>query len=549
VTTEDTAEVEVLVVGAGPVGLTLACALADNDVRVRIVDKLEHWSPLSKAMTLTPRTLECFRMLGVDAECLRAGIMSRRINHYTQRGRVIGVADLAQLEGDHPGLLQLSQGDTTGILDRAAVDRGVTVERGRALTDIDIDGDSHRCHLRDTDGRTSTVTARFVVGADGGRSRVREIVGAVFDGAEQDETFIMADIEMSGFPYHAHERHQFWLDEGTFLAVLPINGSMFRLVSTCRVAATEVDEEFVLQRFREVLRAVGLDAVTLGDPYWVSRFNPRQFIADSFRSEGIFLVGDAAHVQSPIGAQGLNTGIQDSIDLAWKLALVLRAKAGDALLDSYHGERFPVAQSLFDYNNMLSERVFGRNRWRRKRLRGQNKRLNRRAYHAAEIAKLSQFAVAYPAPAGTVRRSRVIPGRRMPTCALTTTSGPFDLLRELGARRHVILAFAGAHDTTESLVGTALERYRELLGDNAFRAYTVHERVSPGQRFDQPAGPHALIDIAGRCRAELGLQLRDVVVVRPDGYVGAVADAESLSTLDDFLDRLFVGPPNSVPRR
>ncbi|WP_395363754.1 FAD-dependent monooxygenase [Streptomyces sp. YH02] len=539
-TTVDTAEVEVLVVGAGPVGLTLACALADNDVRAHIIDKSEHWSPLSKAMTLTPRTLECFHMLGVAAECLRSGIMSRRVNHYTQRGRTIGVADLAELEGDYPGLLQLSQSDTTGILDRAAAERGITVERGRALVGIEVDGDSHRCHLVDTDGRTSTVTARFVVGADGGRSLVREIVGAEFDGAEQDETFIMADIEMSGFPHHAHERHQFWLDEGTFLAVLPIDGRMFRLVSTCRVASAEVDEEFVLRRFRDVLSAVGLDTVALGAPYWISRFNPRQFIADSFRSQGIFLAGDAAHVQSPIGAQGLNTGIQDSIDLAWKLALVLRAKAGDALLDSYHGERFPVAQALFAYNNMLSERVFGRNRWKRRRLRSQNKRLSRPAYHTAEIAKLSQFAVSYPAPAGSVLRSRVVPGRRMPTCTLTSASGPFDLLRELGARRHVVLAFAGAHETEESFVGQALEEFQKRLGDNAFRAYTVHERVSVGQRFDMPAGPHALIDIAGRCRDRLCLQPGDVVVIRPDGYVGAIADANSLSTLNEYLDRLFV---------
>jgi 2-polyprenyl-6-methoxyphenol hydroxylase-like FAD-dependent oxidoreductase len=537
-TTVDTAEVEVLVVGAGPVGLTVACALADNDVRVRVIDKFEHWSPLSKAMTLTPRTLECFHMLGVAAECLRNGIMSRRINHYTQRGRTIGVADLAELEGDYPGLLQLSQSDTTGILDRAAAERGITVERGRALADIDVDGDSHRCHLVDTDGRTSTVTARFVVGADGGRSRVREIVGADFDGAEQDETFIMADIEMSGFPHNPHDRHQFWLDEGTFLAILPIDGRMFRLVSTCRVATAEVDEEFVLRRFREVLSAVGLDTVALGDPYWISRFNPRQFIADSFRHQGIFLAGDAAHVQSPIGAQGLNTGIQDSIDLAWKLALVLRAKAGDALLDSYHADRFPVAQALFDYNNMLSERVFGRNRWKRRRLRSQNKRLRERAYHTKEVAKLSQFAVAYPVPPGPVARPRVVPGRRMPTCTLTSASAPFDLLRELGVRRHVVLAFAG---TADSLVEQALDRYRDRLGDNAFRAYTVHERVSPAQRFDMPSDEHALIDVAGRCRDRLGLQPGDVVVIRPDGYVGAIADANSPSTLDDYLDRLFAG--------
>ncbi|USX56210.1 FAD-dependent monooxygenase [Lentzea sp. HUAS12] len=535
-TTVDTAEVEVLVVGAGPVGLVLACALADSDVRVRIIDKHEHWSPLSKAMTLTPRTLECFHMLGLADTCLRQGIMSQRINHHTQRGSVIGVADLGKLEGDYLGLLQLSQSDTTGILDRAAAERGITVERGRALTNIDVEGDGHRCHLLDTDGRTSTVAARFVVGADGGRSRVREIVGAEFDGAEQDETFIMADIEMSGFPHHAHERHQFWLDEGTFLAVLPIDGRMFRLVSTCRVASAEVDEEFVLNRFRQVLSAVGLDTVALGDPYWISRFNPRQFIADNFRTQGIFLAGDAAHVQSPIGAQGLNTGIQDSVNLAWKLALVLRAKAGDALLDSYHGERFPVAQALFDYNNTLSERVFGRDQSQRERLRGENERLREPAYHASEIAKLSQFAVAYPAPAAPITRSGVTPGRRMPACTLTTASGKFDLLRELGARRHVLLAFAGPYDTIESLLGQTLEKYQERLGNNAFRAHIVHERVSPAQRYDTPSG---LLDIAGRYRDSLGLRFGDVVVIRPDGHIGALADTTSLSTLDDYLDHLF----------
>ncbi|SDG83787.1 2-polyprenyl-6-methoxyphenol hydroxylase [Lentzea fradiae] len=534
-TTEDTAEVEVLVVGAGPVGLTLACALADNDVRVRVIDKSGHWSPMSKAMTLTPRTLECFHMLGVAEECLRDGIMSRRINHHGQDGGLIGVADLGQLEGDYLGLLQISQSATTGILDRAAAGRGLTVERGRALVDIEVEGDAHRCHLRDTDGRTSTVTARFVVGADGGRSRVREIVGAVFDGAEQDETFIMADIVMSGFPHEPEERHQFWLDEGTFLAVLPIDGRVFRLVSTCRVASQEVDEEFVLRRFTELLKTLKLDAVALGDPYWISRFNPRQFIAERFRHQGIFLSGDAAHVQSPIGAQGLNTGIQDATDLAWKIALVLRAKAGDSLLESYHAERFPVAQALFDYNNMLSARVFGRDEQERRRLRSQNERLHEPAYHAEEIAKLSQFAVTYPALAGSVTRSGVVAGRRMPSCSLTSPSGPFDLLQELGVRRHVVLAFAGGGSSP----GRTLERYRERLGDDAVRVFTVHERISARQRYGMPEGPHALVDIAGRCRERLGLLPGDVVVVRPDGFVGAVADGSSLSTLDSYLDRLF----------
>lgn len=530
---------DVLVVGAGPVGLTLGSALAANGVQPRIIDRAEQWSPLSKAMTLTPRTLECFRMIDVDGQCLERGILSRRITHYTQCGNVFASADLAQLDGDYPGLLHLSQSDTTAILDRAVGEQGIEVERGWALTDVETDENGHLAHLRAEDGRTRRLRARFVVGADGSRSRVRELVDTLFDGAEQDETFIMADIAMQGFPHSPHDRHQFWLDEGTFFTVLPIDGRNFRLISTCRVSTEDADEAFILRRFQELLDAVGLHEVVLADPYWITRFNPRQFVSDRFRRDGILLAGDAAHIQSPIGAQGLNTGIQDAVNLAWKLGLVVQDKASVALLDSYHGERYQVAQALFAYNDLLSERVFGCDEPARRALRDQNRQLAQPDFHAAEIAKISQFAVSYDEPADPVRRGGIAAGRRFPALSLRSAEGSFDLLRELGAARHIALAIVGESRSLRPDVGTALRSCAARLGADAFRFFAVYDRVSPRQRFGCPPGRDVLFDVAGRERERLGLRDGDVVVIRPDGYVARIADPGSLASVGAYFDRIL----------
>ncbi|GAA4597886.1 2-polyprenyl-6-methoxyphenol hydroxylase-like FAD-dependent oxidoreductase [Actinoplanes octamycinicus] len=520
--------VDVLVVGAGPVGLTLACALADNGVSVRIVDKRDEWSRLSKAMTLTPRTLECFHMLGVARRCLADGILSQRMHHHTERGRTIAVTDLAELDGAYPGLLHLSQHQTITILVDALAERGVTVERGVELRDLHAVDDHYVGTVAEAGGGAGTVAARFVVGTDGSHSRVRETLGLRFDGAEQDETFIMADIEMTGHLPDPEDRHAYYLDEGTTLFILPIDGRSFRLVSTCRTPATEADEDFVLRRFRTLLRTVGLDRITLGDPFWVTRFNPRQFLADDFRRDGVFLAGDAAHVQSPIGAQGLNTGIQDAINLAWKLGQVVRGESDAASLDSYHAERYPVARQLFAYNNLIAERVFGRNRLKRRLLRYQNYLLRLPRWHARELDKVSQFRVGYPAaqtPGSPLRA-----GLRMPDCDLVTLDGErFDLLREAGARRHVALLFADRAEPAVTLPG-------------GIAAFVVHERTTPHQRHRRPADQRALVDVAGRWRRRVGLQPGSTVLVRPDGHVAAVATPESREALDSYL-RVFRSTP------
>ncbi|PTR39020.1 2-polyprenyl-6-methoxyphenol hydroxylase-like FAD-dependent oxidoreductase [Rhodococcus sp. OK611] len=536
---------DVLIVGAGPVGLTMALTLQRNAVRFRIIDKLDQWSPLSKAMTLTPRTLECFRMLGVADAFLADGILSRRIHHYTQRRRKIAVADLGRLDGEFPGVLHLSQSRTTEILAAATSARGTLVERGLALTDlISVEG-GYRCVLTAPDGTISEVTTRYVVGADGSHSRVREMLGTSFDGAEQDETFIMADIEMDGFPYHPEDRHAFYLDEGTFFTILPIDGRYFRLISTCRTATDEVDEDFVIRRFDELLHTVGLAHVTLGEPFWVTRFNPRQFLSERLRVGGVFLVGDAAHIQSPIGAQGLNTGIQDAMNLAWKLGHAQRDEARDVrILDSYHDERHPVAQRLFEYNDLLSERIFGRNRIKRQVLRYQNYLLRWSSFHAAELAKVSQFRVGYPA-GGLFGRSgagtapcgpHIRAGERMPHTSFRTADDEvFPMLGELGGHRHLLLVFAGEDADPPERFLASLRRagLLRLTGEGA--SFVVYDRPSTKQRYRRPLGSQVLIDPAGRWRERQAVPAHTGVLLRPDGYVAAAFALDDPGPLDGYL--------------
>uniref|UniRef100_UPI00177E1D0D FAD-dependent monooxygenase n=1 Tax=Candidatus Frankia nodulisporulans TaxID=2060052 RepID=UPI00177E1D0D len=338
----------------------------------------------------------------------------------------------------------------------------------------------------------------------------------------------------------------FYFDEGTFFTILPIDGRYFRLISTCHTTAAEVDDEFVLRRFDTLLRALGLTDVSLGSPFWVTRFNPRQFLADRLRVGGVFLVGDAAHIQSPIGAQGLNTGIQDTMNLAWKLGHAVYSADADRMLDSYHSERHPVARRLFEYNDLLSERIFGRNRIKRKLLRYQNHLLRLPSFHATELGKVSQFRVGYPAGglfgrggAGAACGPQLRAGTRMPHTAFTSPDGEvFPLLGELGAHRHLLLAFAGEDAAPPERFLAPLRQASRLRLTGEDAAYVVYDRPSPKQRYRGPSGTQVLIDRIGRWREQHRVPEHTGVLLRPDGYVAAAFPLTDPASLDSYLSLL-----------
>jgi 2-polyprenyl-6-methoxyphenol hydroxylase-like FAD-dependent oxidoreductase len=342
-------ELDVLVVGAGPAGLTLACDLKRRGLNVRIIDAAESGFPGSRAKGIQPRTQEVFNDLGVLEE------ITARATTYPLLGAHIGPLTLPWVmirvhkpseDVPFPNTLLIPQSETDSCLRRRLAELGGEVEYATRLTGFSDSGDGIEARVTCAGGE-ETLHARFVVGADGGASTVRAQAGIEFSGSTDDsDKMIVADVVVD---HLARNRWHIWPRlGGRFMGLCPLPGGdkfqlMFRL---------KPDEEPSLERdaIDRLVRSVSNVGIT--EVSWASVFRPNVRLADRYRARNVFLVGDAAHCHTPAGAQGLNTGVQDSYNLGWKLGQVI-AGAPDSLLDTYEAERRPVAARVLGLSSEL----------------------------------------------------------------------------------------------------------------------------------------------------------------------------------------------------
>ncbi|MEU0602416.1 FAD-dependent monooxygenase [Streptomyces sp. NPDC006393] len=327
----------VLVVGAGPVGLTAAAELARRGVPVRLVDKAAEPSPLTKALMVWPRTLEVFRGLGAAAYIDKHGlpVHSFRYNSGTEP-----ICDI--VFGDRTRPMVITQPDVEELLRTALEDTGRTVEWRTELTRLSQDPEGVLATLRGPDGEESTEEFAYVVGGDGASSTVRKAIGVEFKGATYPNVFILADTAIDGDLQR--DAVHYYCTENGIMVLVPLYNGRFRVFTAGPPGMKPEDlTHEVLQDFVDKRGPGGLK---LYDVSWQTTFSIHARHAERFRAGRVFLAGDAAHIHSPAGGQGLNTGVTDAHNLAWKLALVHRGAAAPALLDSYGGERAAVAQAV-----------------------------------------------------------------------------------------------------------------------------------------------------------------------------------------------------------
>ncbi|SIM86473.1 FAD-dependent monooxygenase [Micromonospora cremea] len=343
--------VEVLVVGAGPTGLALARQLAAFGVQVRLVDRARDRIHESRALAIQPRTLEVLKGLGVTDDLVAAGNPAVRMClHARGRERSVPLFDLGMEDTAFPYLLFLSQSETERLLGVHLTAAGVGVERGVELVGLDRTGDGAVATLRHTDNREERVAARFVVGCDGAHSTVRHLAGIGFEGGSYPQTFVLADLEADGLSGGA--AHVF-LSEHGMLFLFPLGRpASWRLIAMRPPAdPTPPDAPVTLPEVQRLADSFSGASVRLRDPVWMTNFRLHHRAAARYRAGPVFLAGDAAHIHSPAGAQGMNTGIQDAVNLGWKLASSLRGNSDPALLDSYEVERAPVGRMVLRFTN------------------------------------------------------------------------------------------------------------------------------------------------------------------------------------------------------
>ena len=344
---------DVLIVGAGPTGLVLALWLTRLGVSLRIIDSAACAGTTSRALAVQARTLELYRQLDLTARVLERGYRVPAVSLWVEgerRARLPFENIGGQLTA-YPFLEIFPQDEHELLLIERLAAAGVRVERGCTLLDFTAAGDGVRARLQRTDGTQEQIEAKYIAGCDGARSRVRELIGTGFPGGTYRQLFYVADIRGQGPAFNGELNVD--LDEADFLAVFPLAA-----VGRARLIGTVLEDPAGAGRalsFEDVSpRALRSLKLRVEQVHWFSTYHVHHRVTARFRHGRALLLGDAAHIHSPAGGQGMNTGIGDAINLAWKLAAVLAGSAPETLLDSYEAERMPFAERLVQ----TTDRVF-----------------------------------------------------------------------------------------------------------------------------------------------------------------------------------------------
>jgi 2-polyprenyl-6-methoxyphenol hydroxylase-like FAD-dependent oxidoreductase len=330
-------DTNVLIVGAGPVGLTLATALAANGVPAVVIDKQAEGANTSRACVVHSRTLEVLRELEVSQQLISRGLIVPRFT-VRDRDRVLLTIDFDQLPTEYPYTLMVPQNITEQVLLERLHAVGGRVYRPYELAGLAQDRDGVAATMADG----STVRASYAVGADGMHSTVRHHTGIGFTGDTYEESFVLADVHMD---WHLPETEvMLYYSPAGLVVVSALPGGRHRIVATVDEAPEQPSAEFIQVLLD--MRGPKQRPARVRDVVWSSRFRVHHRLADHYRAGRLFLAGDAAHVHSPAGGQGMNTGIQDAVALAARLTAVLQDGAADTVLDEYEAERRPVASQV-----------------------------------------------------------------------------------------------------------------------------------------------------------------------------------------------------------
>jgi 2-polyprenyl-6-methoxyphenol hydroxylase-like FAD-dependent oxidoreductase len=398
-------ETDVLVVGAGPTGLTAATALRRLGVDVTLLDAAAGIRTESRAAGVQPRTLEQLARIGVADALIDRGLRGEGFVAATPDETLVRIP-FGDLDTPYPFVLLVPQHDTEQVFGEALTKAGGHVLRAHRVLDVDPGYDAVDVSVADPDGLVRSIRARYVIGCDGLHSGVRTGAGIEFTGEQGAQHNALADIRATGLEGPPTVRFTF--SPHGMLLLSPLPDGLLRVVATVHEPAAGYDRDAVQRLLDERGPAdtpLRVDEVVQSSPYRVSTR-----LAERFRAGRIFLAGDAAHVHSPAGGQGMNTGIQDAVNLAWKLAAVLDGTAPPELLDSYDPERRPVAAGLLGFTAQLTalaeldQPVTMRLRDQVLRAAGQVKELP-----DFLARKMSQLDVRYPAPGNDDRVGTRIP--------------------------------------------------------------------------------------------------------------------------------------------
>jgi 2-polyprenyl-6-methoxyphenol hydroxylase-like FAD-dependent oxidoreductase len=454
---------DVVIVGAGPTGLMLANQLGRRGVRAMIIDRHSGPAQESRAMAVQARTLEIYAKLGVANQAVALGAPGNGANiwvHGRRRAR-IPLQEIGEGVSPFPYVLMLGQDDNERILGAHLRRWNMEVEWNTELVSLEQFSDHVRVSLTGADGQARVVTASYVAGCDGGRSAVRQLNGIGFPGAAYDHVFFVADTEATG-PMVQNELNAYLFRDGfnLFFPLRAKNG--WRVIG---ILPEELRDRpgLSFDDLRPWLRQETGQALSFHACHWFSTYRIQHRCTEKFRDRRCLLLGDAAHVHSPMGGQGMNTGLQDAYNLGWKLALVVKHRADDALLDTYEAERMPVAHRLLNSTDRAFRLIVSKS-WVagifRTRIMATLAALamKRRRARKLAFATVSQTGIQYRRSplSRTIAAAPGAPqaGDRFPWMHLSfrAEGPPEDVFQKMDDRRFTLLVF-GQHGPRAGLAG------------------------------------------------------------------------------------------------
>jgi 2-polyprenyl-6-methoxyphenol hydroxylase-like FAD-dependent oxidoreductase len=558
-------ETDVLVVGAGPTGLALACELLRRGVHCRIIDKFSAPATTSRALGLQPRTLELFDAMGVVDRVLSTGgpVIDANLYDGDRLLLTLSTSGVQELNTPYPRLWITPQTSVERPLEARLDELGGAVERARELVGLREESDQVIATVKRGDGGVDDIEeirASWLVGCDGAHSRVRKTLGVAFEGSTYEERFLLADVDLDWS--RARNRTHTWFPPDGMFTVFPLPGS-----SQWRIFAAEdggTASPVSLELFRRLFRERTGDATTtLSNPTWMSNFTINRRMVDRYRVGRVFLAGDAAHVHSPFGAQGMNTGIQDAYNLGWKLALVISGKAPEHLLGTYEEERLPVAERVLAQTDANTRVLLSDNpvvRFLREHvltLDAVQDYLARRSSQLFVNYRASSLSRSYGEPlsktllghrggeeAGVADRfdfrTALRDGDRAPDGPAVDAASREEtsLFREFRGTHFSLLLFDGlAHTETGYAHLSKVARQVEALLGSTVKTHIVVSTDEVPEQLEWNGS--VLLDGTGALHELYGAGAESLYLIRPDGYVGLRGQPASAEPLLEYLDRVL----------
>jgi len=510
-----TQKTDILVVGAGPTGLTVAIELARRNVKVRIIEQRNHPSTRSKALVVHARTLEFLDILGVAEELIQRGYTSSGADFSADAQNPLR-AKMYGLDTRFPYILILSQAETEAILERRLNQLGVKVERSSSLTHFQETETGVCATVEYLDCSQTDIEAKYLVGADGSRSTVREGLGLPFEGSSYSWTAFLGDVHIEG--HHAESGIEQHANDRGLAIIVPFDDGSHRIVTIDHKYQNQSKKrELDLEELQESISAILEKPVSLSQPKWLSRWGSELRLVPRYQIGRVFIAGDAAHTHSPAAGQGMNTGIQDGFNLGWKLAFAVKGELPESLLNTYDKERHQIGDRILRTSDLLLRSLL-----LRQRLLRQIRELVFRIFIPLPFVQrklaenLSGLGVSYETGKGKLA------GKRIPDIELMSAKHErirlYELLRFPG---YTLILFINPNQAQS--VRKQIEQITES-GDEMLRAHVI---LNNGLLQLHNFKASTLIDYRGDFETKLGEKTGRIILVRPDAYV-----AFDMDTLD-----------------